>query len=131
MTRTNQNHILSLSPKMGEALTKAWPSIEKITQEHGCLIKIVCSTRTQAEQDALWAQGRSKPGRRVTWTQHSKHQDGEAVDFGLFQNGFYLDENCPVEAYQIYEQMSHLLKPLGVKWLGPIGDDAHFELESH
>jgi peptidoglycan L-alanyl-D-glutamate endopeptidase CwlK len=129
MTRTNQNHILSLSPKMRDALTNVWPLIEKITQEHGCLIKIVCSTRTQEEQDALWAQGRSKPGRQVTWTRHSKHQDGNAVDFGLFQNGYYLDENCPVEAYQIYEEIARHLKPFGVKWLGSSGDDCHFELE--
>jgi peptidoglycan LD-endopeptidase CwlK len=36
--------------------------------------------RTQQRQDDLYAQGRTKPGKIVTWTKDSKHIKGEAVD---------------------------------------------------
>lgn len=41
--------------------------------------------RSQARQDALYAQGRTKPGPKVTWVTHSNHQVkadglGHAVD---------------------------------------------------
>jgi peptidoglycan L-alanyl-D-glutamate endopeptidase CwlK len=46
---------------------------------------VVQGLRTQAQQDALWAQGRSKPGPVVTWVKVSNHQAaadgyGHAVD---------------------------------------------------
>lgn len=34
---------------------------------------IIAGGRTQEEQDALYAQGRTKPGPIVTWTRKSKH----------------------------------------------------------
>lgn len=49
---------------------------------------IVTSTRrTQSEQDALYAQGRTAPGRIVTWTRRSKHILGEAFDICIMENG--------------------------------------------
>jgi len=49
---------------------------------------IVTSTRrTQAEQDALYAQGRTAPGEIVTWTRRSKHIEGKAFDIVIMENG--------------------------------------------
>lgn len=36
--------------------------------------------RTQARQEELYAQGRTAPGKIVTWTKTSKHREGKAVD---------------------------------------------------
>ena len=36
--------------------------------------------RTHARQSELYAQGRTKPGKIVTWTMNSKHLTGDAVD---------------------------------------------------
>lgn len=36
--------------------------------------------RTKERQAELYAQGRTKPGKIVTWTLNSKHIDGKAVD---------------------------------------------------
>lgn len=36
--------------------------------------------RTIERQRELYAQGRTKPGKKVTWTLHSKHLEGSAVD---------------------------------------------------
>jgi peptidoglycan L-alanyl-D-glutamate endopeptidase CwlK len=43
--------------------------------------------RTQAEQDELYAQGRTKPGAKVTWTRNSRHIGGFAVDLAPVVNG--------------------------------------------
>ena len=41
---------------------------------------VVEGVRTLARQRELYAQGRTKPGKIVTWTLKSKHIDGLAVD---------------------------------------------------
>lgn len=42
---------------------------------------VIEGLRTQARQDELWAQGRTKPGPIVTWTKDaSSHGTGRAVD---------------------------------------------------
>jgi len=41
---------------------------------------VICGVRSQAEQDRLYAQGRTEPGPIVTWTRNSRHITGEAVD---------------------------------------------------
>ena len=41
---------------------------------------VVEGLRTKQRQEELYAQGRTKPGRIVTWTMKSKHIDGLAVD---------------------------------------------------
>lgn len=48
---------------------------------------ITCTRRTQAEQDKLYAQGRTAPGRIVTWTRNSKHIHGKAFDFVIMEYG--------------------------------------------
>lgn len=51
--------------------------------ELGYLIKITNGLRTQAEQNDLYAQGRTKPGPIVTWTKNSKHIGGNAFDIAF------------------------------------------------
>jgi peptidoglycan L-alanyl-D-glutamate endopeptidase CwlK len=34
---------------------------------------VTCTYRSQSEQDALYAQGRTAPGKKVTWTRRSNH----------------------------------------------------------
>jgi D-alanyl-D-alanine dipeptidase len=41
---------------------------------------VVEGLRTKQRQEELYAQGRTKPGKVVTWTMKSKHIDGLAVD---------------------------------------------------
>ena len=46
-----------------------------------------CTRRSQAEQNALYAQGRTTPGQIVTWTLKSKHITGKAFDICIMVNG--------------------------------------------
>lgn len=48
---------------------------------------VVEGLRTRERQAELYAQGRTKPGKKVTWTLHSKHLDGKAVDLAPLING--------------------------------------------
>ena len=69
-------------------------SLEKLNGVHPDLVRVIKralelspvdfsitqGVRTQAEQNALYEQGRTKPGPIVTWTKKSKHIEGLAVD---------------------------------------------------
>lgn len=48
---------------------------------------VTCTLRTQAEQNALYAQGRTTPGKIVTWTHNSNHIKGTAFDIVIMKNG--------------------------------------------
>jgi peptidoglycan L-alanyl-D-glutamate endopeptidase CwlK len=54
---------------------------------NGIEYMITSTYRSQEEQDALYAQGRTTPGRKVTWTQHSRHTDREALDIAILKGG--------------------------------------------
>ena len=47
---------------------------------------VVEGVRTIQRQRDLYAQGRTKPGKIVTWTMNSKHIDGLAVDLATYDH---------------------------------------------
>ena len=65
----------------------------KVAQEHNVTVKVISGHRTWEEQDALYAKGRTKPGKRVTNARggYSNHNFGTAVDFAVFKGSVYLD----------------------------------------
>lgn len=97
---------------------------------------VVQGNRTQAEQNALYEQGRTKPGPVVTWTRNSNHIGGRAVDLAPFYKGkIEWDNNGKLGLYpKIASAMKQAAKELGVKivWGGDwvkTKDRPHFELE--
>lgn len=52
-----------------------YPRWEAACEARGATVLVTCTWRSQAEQDALYAQGRSLPGRIVTWTRTSRHSE--------------------------------------------------------
>ena len=62
-------------------------AFEKEMNDAGIKFIVTSTVRTQAEQDALYAQGRSTPGNIVTNTRVSKHTSGEAFDIVLIVDG--------------------------------------------
>jgi peptidoglycan L-alanyl-D-glutamate endopeptidase CwlK len=48
---------------------------------------LTCTYRSQIEQDALFSQGRTTPGKIVTWTKSSKHTERKAFDIAILKNG--------------------------------------------
>lgn len=93
--------------------------------------------RTQAQQDELYAQGRTKPGKKVTWTRNSRHIGGFAVDLAPFVGGgIEWDDDGRIGAWpRIAEAMKAAANELNVpiKWGGDWAktpDRPHFELDS-
>ena len=78
----------SRDPKdLCEAMQPLFASFEKGMKAEGIDFILTCTRRSQAEQDALYEQGRSRGGRIVTWTRRSKHIAGEAFDIVIIENG--------------------------------------------
>ena len=90
--------------------------------------------RTESQQAELYAKGRTKPGKIVTYqdgkTKRSKHQDWEAVDLCIVKENaegkLYLEWNRIKE----YEQLGEYWKNKGHTWGGDwdLGDIYHFQL---
>lgn len=93
----------------------------------GITIKIISGLRTFAEQDALYAQGRTTDGHIVTNARggYSNHNFGIAFDVGVFEGSKYLPESSK------YSAVGALGVDLGLEWGGnwkTIVDQPHFQL---
>lgn len=94
---------------------------------NGIRIQIISGLRTYAEQDALYAKGRSVPGIKVTNARggYSHHNFGIAFDIGVFEGNKYL------AASDKYRAVGVLGMELGLEWGGnwksPV-DQSHFQL---
>ena len=93
----------------------------------GITIKVISGLRTYEEQDALYAQGRTAPGNKVTNAQggYSNHNFGIAFDVGVFEGGRYLGE------LPKYKAVGALGTDLGLEWGGnwkTLVDEPHFQL---
>lgn len=100
--------------------------VQKAAQS-GIQIKIISGLRTYDEQEALYAQGRSKPGIRVTNARggYSNHNFGIAFDVGVFEGAKYMGESLK------YKAVGVLGMDLGLEWGGnwkTIVDQPHFQL---
>lgn len=93
----------------------------------GLTFKVTSGNRTQAEQDALYAQGRTKPGPVVTWTRRSRHIGGRAIDLTLFSG------KNPVWESKHYDTAGKVGEELGLVWGGRwrTPDKPHFELPAN
>ena len=96
-------------------------------RDNGITINIISGTRTYAEQDALYAQGRTTAGDIVTNARggHSNHNFGIAFDIGVFSGNRYLPES------PLYKAVGALGMELGLEWGGnwkTIVDQPHFQL---
>jgi peptidoglycan L-alanyl-D-glutamate endopeptidase CwlK len=96
-------------------------------REHGLTINVISGLRSYAEQDALYAQGRTAPGNVVTNARagYSNHNFGIAFDIGLFERNEYLGES------PMYKAVGTLGEELGLEWGGnwrTLVDQPHFQL---
>jgi peptidoglycan L-alanyl-D-glutamate endopeptidase CwlK len=120
--RSAQN-IATLNPEVrpyAEALIQACAS-------QGITIKVISGTRTYEEQEALYEQGRTKPGPIVTRARpgYSNHNFGIAFDIGVWDGDRYIPESPK------YAKVGKIGKSLGLSWGGDwtsIQDEPHFEM---
>jgi uncharacterized protein YcbK (DUF882 family) len=104
-----------LDPKFRAKLERVIAQMEK---RFGHSVAVVETVRSQARQNALFAQGRTAPGPVVTWTKQSKHSEGLAADLKI--DGQWSN---PVA----YAHLAQLAKQEGLRTLGA-RDPGHVEL---
>ena len=94
---------------------------EKMTNA-GMDFVVICTYRSQDEQQGLWNIGRTEPGNKVTWTLHSKHTTGQAFDIEILVGG---KGTWQVDPY--YKQAAIIAQSVGLTWGGDWGDSDHFQ----
>lgn len=125
--RTESN-IATLLPAAQDAARKFMAAIVPAMAAHGVDARIICGSRTWKEQDALYAQGRTKPGPIVTKARggYSNHNFGIAWDIGLFKGKTYLEES------PLYSECARIGREMGLDcgafW--KFTDDPHFQLKT-
>lgn len=92
-----------------ESLAKV---VRAVAEVHNILV--IEGVRTKERQADLYSQGRTKPGKIVTWTLQSKHIDGKAVDVVMLKNGT-IDWNDSKAFEDLGRIMIDTAKQLGVK----------------
>ncbi len=104
----------------------------------GCDYVLIGGQRSWEEQDALYAQGRTKPGIKVTNARggYSNHNFKIAGDFGVFRAGIYLDDEKRSKeeralAAKVHKACSEHAKACGLEWGGSwsgFKDLPHYEV---
>jgi hypothetical protein len=94
--------------------------IDRMKKEYGYDVTVTETVRSQTRQDALYEQGRSRPGQVVTWTRNSRHGEGLAADVKI--NGGY---DNPLA----FERLQRIANEEGLHTLGA-RDPGHLELRS-
>ena len=97
--------------------------------EAGINVKIICGNRTYQEQDALYAQGRSKAGTKVTNAPagYSWHNFGVGWDFVVFDANGQPQWESP-----LMERCGKIAESLGLEWGGHwtgFQDTPHIQLK--
>jgi peptidoglycan L-alanyl-D-glutamate endopeptidase CwlK len=113
---------------------------------------VTCTVRSDAEQYALWMQGRfplidvndhrrvvglppitkDENRRKITWTIHSKHSSGRAFDIAVARDGkptWDLKADVDLDGVPDYAEAGHIAEECGLRWGGEYKDFCHFELK--
>jgi len=121
--KTSNNINLSKWKLTPECEQKAFQFLT-IAKADGYNLKITQGRRTQKQQDALYAQGRTTPGKIVTNTRNSVHLTGNAFDFSFSGKNPYPDNFD-------WSILGKIGKSIGLRWGGDFKsfkDVLHFEL---
>lgn len=122
----NSRKIEDLNPKM----KVKWIELVDLLLKHNIKVKVTCTLRDAEYQKSLYAQGRTKPGKKVTNVDgiksKSKHQSGMAVDFVLINS----KGECDWNDIKTYKLIADLAKTIGLTpgYYFKLVDACHIEL---
>jgi peptidoglycan LD-endopeptidase CwlK len=125
MDARSETALATVNPTFADLVRAAATSLEA----QGTYLLVVSGLRTAAEQDALYAQGRTTPGHIVTNAKagQSMHNYGLAADIVPYLSGPTGALNWTPSTPQ-YQAMVDALKAQGLAWGG---DWIHFKDEDH
>jgi peptidoglycan L-alanyl-D-glutamate endopeptidase CwlK len=132
-TKRTIENLGSLNKKALAKLEPFLQAAEKAMQDEGASIEVISGLRSWSAQAALYAQGRTKPGKIVTKARpgSSWHNYGLAIDLGLFKNGKYLDSANPAYADKLYAIIGKIAAKHGIEWAGnwkSFTETPHFQI---
>lgn len=95
-------------------------------EKEGLSVLITETLRTAERQNELYAQGRTKPGKIVTWTKNSRHMSGNAWDICKNKKGEEYSDTS------FFLACGKIAKRLGITWGGDFKnkDMPHFEVDN-
>jgi len=122
--RPSSNSINSLNPYVAQLARR----FLNLTKANNLDVRILIAFRSWDEQDRLYAQGRTTPGKVITNARggESYHNWGLAFDAAPFENGVISNNTA------LYEKMGRLGEQVGLKWGGSfkdIVDLPHFQYD--
>jgi peptidoglycan L-alanyl-D-glutamate endopeptidase CwlK len=126
MDQRSIDNLNTLHPKFRQSAIDAWTEAQAAMPDNVKIV-VIQGLRTFAESDALYAQGRTKPGEIVTYSPggSSYHNYGLAFDFQMFTNG---KEDNVVGPNWL--KVVSIMKNAGMSWGGDfqnLKDNPHFE----
>jgi peptidoglycan L-alanyl-D-glutamate endopeptidase CwlK len=125
----SQRNLDTLLPKVKPVMEAFVIEAKKHFQQLGVDCVVICGTRTYAEQDAIYAQGRTKPGKIVSRARggESRHNFGLSIDLGLFKDGKYLG------THPLYKEIGKIITKFPqLEWGGnwKFVDEPHVEFKT-
>lgn len=136
MDNVTEQRIKLLHPKIREIVTNAIIEANNKLTAHS-QIRITQGLRTIEEQNALYAQGRTKPGNKVTNAKggSSFHNYGLAIDFVLLidnkEVSWSVTKDYDQDGSPDWMEVVNVFKSYGFVWGGDfksIKDNPHFEM---
>lgn len=126
--RTERN-IATLIPRAQDAARRFMAAAAEAMRPYGVIAKIISGTRSYAEQNALYAKGRTEPGPRVTNARggYSNHNFGVAFDVGLFRGADYLEDS------PLYATLGPIGERFDLEWGGKwtsFVDEPHYQIKT-
>jgi peptidoglycan L-alanyl-D-glutamate endopeptidase CwlK len=125
----SERNILTLHPKVQKMARVFMNAAIPIAKAKGYDVRIISGTRTFAEQDAIYAQGRTAKGKIVTNARggYSNHNFGIAFDVGVFKDTLYFG------THPLYDELGLVGESLGFEWGGrwkKMVDKPHFQAKT-
>ena len=128
------NGLERVHPALVRKLQTIYQEMESGKDGTRCVMMAVAGYRTQAEQSAIYAQGRTKPGPIVTYLQTSVHQLGLAADSCfVFLDGKGRPQPTWDEPFRgAWDEFGKRTEHRGLTWGGDFtfGDTPHVQLIS-
>jgi peptidoglycan L-alanyl-D-glutamate endopeptidase CwlK len=130
----SEKHIATCHPSAQGPFRAFVTEAQALAAKKGLEYKAICGLRSWEEQERLYAQGRTAPGKIVTKARpgSSMHNFGLAIDMGVFRAGKYLDDDEPRTADTFHQEAAKLAAKHNLRWGGhfsTIYDAPHFELD--
>lgn len=120
LTKRTIENLAGLNAHARERIEELIEQAQPILTAADVRLEVISGLRSWQQQAALYARGRTQPGRKVTNAPpgSSWHNYGLAVDFGIFRGSTYLDEAEPRTTDRLYREIAVVARNLGIEWAG-------------